>query len=83
MFTCILDANPTPSYSIWTSEGQSQKWVDLATNKNSITLPIQKQHNKINMFCRADGIITHYPVDSAFKSFTVECKSESYVSFML
>ena len=73
-FTCTLDANPAPSYSIWAGDGQSQKWVDLDTNKNSITLSLQKQHNKVFIFCRADGSLLGYPVNSDFKSYTVQCK---------
>ena len=78
-FTCTLDANPAPSYSIWASGGQSQKWDDLDTDKNSITLILQKQHNKVNMFCRADGSLLGYPVNSVFKSYTVQCRQFQFV----
>ena len=73
-FTCTLDANPLPRYSIWTSDGQSQEWVDVDSNNDHITLPLHKRHNKIDIFCRAEGNISGYPVDSGSKSFTVECK---------
>ena len=70
-FTCTLDANPAPSYFIWT-----RKWVYLDTNKNSIVLSIQKQHNRIDLYCRADGSLIHYKLYSAHQSFTVECKCD-------
>ena len=72
-FNCALDANPAPSYSIWIDGEQAQKLVDLDADRDNVTLSLEKQHNKGNLFCRASGSLTGYPVDSTFKSYTVEC----------
>ena len=74
-FTCSLDANPAPSYSLWSSDGsRKQKLSDVESGHNTVTLKLEKQHNRMGIFCKAEGSRQDYSLESSHKMYTVNCK---------
>ena len=76
-FTCLLDAYPVPRYSIWiySGSGSVQKWSDMDRGKNSIILNLERQHNGLGVFCRAEGNLDVFPLplNSTQIAYTVQC----------
>ena len=73
---CSLDANPTPSFSIWSSDGM--KIQNLGTGQDTINISLTRTHNRLDLYCRADGELADYPVLSAFGSYIIKCEYKPY-----
>ena len=82
-FTCVVNANPPPQYSLWVNYSMEESLEILDLNTNSGVLEMTKEYNHRELFCRAEGDLDAYPLISASQAFSVLCKSSTLCYHLL